>query len=85
MKRPKRRRKLYTQGDVNRLKKQFAWLLHVSQDSWMKETDTRKQLVSALQDLLHFHDRLAGECPHESGWSAKDVLRLKEIRRLAKT
>jgi len=84
MKRPKRQRKLYTQGDVNRLKKQFAWLLRVSQDGWMKEAAARRQLLSALQDLLRFHDRLAGECPHESGWTAKDVLRLKEIRRLAK-
>ncbi len=46
----------------------------------------RERLKAGLRDALHFYDRAAGtpgETRGESGYSAADVLRLAEIRKLA--
>jgi hypothetical protein len=40
-----------------------------------------QMLCSALTDLLHFYDRVAGTGQGE-GWSTADVLRLEQIRKL---
>lgn len=46
---------------------------------WMTERD---KLWFALKDLLGFYDRVTGKIPDGHAWSAADVKRLAEIRKL---
>lgn len=38
---------------------------------------------AALRDLLHFYDKIRGAVGHGEGWTAADVLRLEQIRKMA--
>lgn len=44
----------------------------------------KSELRAALRDALHFYDRMAGNIRTEYGWTAADVIRLEELRKLAK-
>ena len=38
---------------------------------------------SALRDLLYFYDKVRGFAGHGEGWTAAEVLRLEQIRKMA--
>lgn len=40
-------------------------------------------MIHALEDLLHFYDRVAGNIRTDHGWTAGEVRRLNEIRKMA--
>jgi hypothetical protein len=43
----------------------------------------RQKLVFALRGALQFYDRVSGNLSSDSGWTAKDMRYLDEIRALA--
>jgi hypothetical protein len=52
-------------------------------DVILELTLERQYLMVALSRALHFYDRVAGNVRGDHGWTAGDVLDLKEIRKLA--
>jgi hypothetical protein len=59
----------------------LQWGLLNSRRKLVRMIDTLANEHAAVRDALHFYDRVAGTGRGE-GWTAADVLRLEEIRKL---